>query len=102
MITLISLKKPRILIKIIFTNVILKLFINAFSYNKQPIFISLAFPYPTKILIKFNTMVDGAVTMTGNMGKSFENLGGVSEGVKAVFSLFKLFSTKKEKKREEE
>ena len=55
-----------------------------------------------KMLIKFNTMVDGAVTMTGNMGKSFENLGGVSEGVKAVFSLFKLFSTKKEKKREEE
>ena len=52
-----------------------------------------------KMLIKFNLMVDGAVTMTGNMGKSLEKLSGVSEGVQAVFSLFKFFSTKKEKKR---
>ncbi|OGF98652.1 hypothetical protein A2153_04145 [Candidatus Gottesmanbacteria bacterium RBG_16_38_7b] len=54
-----------------------------------------------KMLVKFNTMVDSAVNVTGNMGKSLENLSGVSEGVKAVFSLFKLFSSKKEKKRED-
>lgn len=50
--------------------------------------------------MKFNTMVDGAVTVTGNVGKSFEKLSGFGEGVSAVFSLFKLFGGKKEKKRE--
>lgn len=53
-----------------------------------------------KMLVKFNMMVDGAVSMTGNLGKSFENLSGFSEGVKAVFSIFRLFS-KKEKKKDE-
>ena len=53
-----------------------------------------------KMLVKFNLMVDGAVSMTGNLGKSFENLGGFSEGVKAVFSIFRLFS-KKEKSKDE-
>jgi len=52
-----------------------------------------------KMLIKFNTMVDGAVTLSGNMGKSFEKLSGFGEGVSAVFSLFRLFGGKKEKKR---
>ena len=51
-----------------------------------------------KMLQKFNTMVDGAVNMTGNLGKSFEKLSGFGEGVQAVFSIFKLFSGKKEKK----
>ena len=53
-----------------------------------------------KMLSKFNTMVEGAVSMTGNLGKSFENLSGFSEGMKAVFSIFRLFR-KKEKKDEE-
>ena len=51
-----------------------------------------------KMLMKFNAMVDGAVNMTGNLGKSFENLSGFSEGVKAVFSLFKLFGGKRGEK----
>ena len=55
-----------------------------------------------KMLIKFNTMVDGAVTISGNMGKSFEKLSGFGEGVNAVFSLFRLFSGKKEKKSSEQ
>lgn len=49
--------------------------------------------------MKFNTMVDGAVTVTGNMGKSFEKLSGFGEGVSSVFSLLKVFTGKKEKKR---
>lgn len=53
-----------------------------------------------KMLMKFNTMVDGAVSMTGNLGKSFKNLDGFSEGVKAVFSLFRLFG-KKERQKDE-
>jgi len=53
-----------------------------------------------KMLVKFNMMVDGAVSMTGNLGKSFENLSGFSEGVKAVFSIFRLFSKKEKKKNE--
>ncbi|OGG33557.1 hypothetical protein A3G68_05845 [Candidatus Gottesmanbacteria bacterium RIFCSPLOWO2_12_FULL_42_10] len=51
-----------------------------------------------KMLQKFKTMVDGAVNVTGNLGKSFEKLSGFGEGVQAVFSIFKLFSGKKEKK----
>ncbi|KKS95985.1 MAG: hypothetical protein UV73_C0012G0013 [Candidatus Gottesmanbacteria bacterium GW2011_GWA2_43_14] len=51
-----------------------------------------------KMLMKFNTMVDGAVNMTGNLGKSFEKLSGFGDGVNAVFSIFKMFSGKKEKK----
>jgi len=55
-----------------------------------------------KMMMKFNTMVDGAVSVTGNLGKSFEKLGGFSEGVQAVFSLFRLFSVKKREKKEED
>lgn len=51
-----------------------------------------------RMLMKFNAMVDGAVNMTGNIGKSFEKLSGFGEGVQSVFSIFKLFSAKKEKK----
>lgn len=50
-----------------------------------------------KMMMKFNTMIDGAVNVTGNLGKSFENLSGFSEGVKAVFSLFRLFRVKGKK-----
>lgn len=50
-----------------------------------------------KMLIKFNTMVEGAVSMTGNLGKSFENISGFSEGMKAVFSIFRLFRKKENK-----
>jgi len=39
--------------------------------------------------------------MSGTLGKSFENLSGFSEGVKSVFSIFKMFSPKKVKKSED-
>ena len=43
-------------------------------------------------------MVDGAVNLTGNMGRSFEKLSGFGEGVSSVFSLLKVFVPGKEKK----
>jgi hypothetical protein len=43
------------------------------------------------MLKKFNTMADNALLASGQIEKSLENLSGVSEGVKAVFSLIKLF-----------
>lgn len=49
-----------------------------------------------KMLAKFNTMADGAVQMTQSLGHSFQNLNGFSDGLKAVFSIFKIFK-KKEK-----
>lgn len=52
-----------------------------------------------KMLMKFNTMVDGAVTISGSLSKSFQNLTGFSEGMKAVFGIFRLF--KKKEKRDE-
>ena len=54
-----------------------------------------------KMIMKFNTMVDNAVSISGSVGKSFEKLSGVSEGVSAVFSLFRMFSGKKDKKKKE-
>ncbi len=47
-----------------------------------------------KMLSKFNTMADGAVTMTQNLGKSFQNLHGFSDGLKAVFGVLKVFNKK--------
>lgn len=47
-----------------------------------------------KMLMKFNTMVDGAVSVTGSLGKSVENLSGFTEGVKAAFHLFSIFKKK--------
>jgi hypothetical protein len=50
-----------------------------------------------KMMIKFNTMVDGAVTISGSLTKSFQSMSGFTEGLKAVFGIFSLFK-KKEKK----
>lgn len=50
-----------------------------------------------KMLVKFNTMVDGAVTISGNIGKSFKDLTGFSEGLKTVLGFMKIFKRKKEK-----
>lgn len=52
-----------------------------------------------KMLMKFNTMVDGAVSISGNVSKSLQNLSGFSEGLRAIFGIFRLFK-KKEKKDE--
>lgn len=54
-----------------------------------------------KMLIKFNTMADGAVNFTNNMGKSFQNLSGFTEGLKAILGLFHIFKKKKEEKNNE-
>ncbi len=53
-----------------------------------------------KMLSKFNTMADGVVSMTQNIGKSFQNINGFSEGIKTVFGVFKTFK-KKDKKTDE-
>lgn len=44
-----------------------------------------------KMLTKFNSMVDGAVNMTQNLGRSFQNLNGFSEGIKAILGIVKVF-----------
>lgn len=49
-----------------------------------------------KMLEKFNHVVDGAVTITGDIEKSVKNISGFSDGFKAAFSLLKVFK-KKEK-----
>lgn len=56
-----------------------------------------------KMLSKFNVMADGAVNMTQSLGRSFQNLNGFSDGLKAVLSIFKVFKKKdKEKEKEDE
>lgn len=50
-----------------------------------------------KMLSKFNVMADGAVNMTQNLGKSFQNLNGFSDGLKAVLGMFKFFKKKENK-----
>ncbi len=47
-----------------------------------------------KMLSKFNTMADGAVQMTQSLAHSFQNLNGFSDGLKAVFGIFKFFKKK--------
>lgn len=47
-----------------------------------------------KMLVKFNTMIDGAVTLSGNLGKSFKDLSGFSEGVKTVLGFLQIFKKK--------
>lgn len=54
-----------------------------------------------KMLSKFNVMADGAVNMTQSLGRSFQNLNGFSDGLKAVLNIFKVFK-KKEKKEDRE
>lgn len=53
-----------------------------------------------KMLSKFNNIADGAVKMTQNLGHSFDNLSGFSEGLKAVLGIFNIFK-KKDKKKDE-
>ena len=48
-----------------------------------------------KIFMKMNLMTDQAVSLTGNLGKSIQNLSGFSEGMKAVFGVFRIFKKKK-------
>lgn len=45
-----------------------------------------------KILEKANTVAQGAVDVTSNMGQSLINISGVSEGLKMVLGIVKLFS----------
>ncbi len=50
-----------------------------------------------KMLIKFNSMVDGAVSISGNIGKSFKDLSGFTEGLKTVLGFMKIFKKGKDK-----
>ena len=52
-----------------------------------------------KMIVKFNQMVNGAVEISGNLGKSFRDLSGFSEGLKTVLGFLKIFK-KKDKKNE--
>lgn len=47
-----------------------------------------------KMLSKFNLMANGAVNMTQNLGRSFQNLHGFSDGLKAVLGVLKVFHKK--------
>ncbi len=54
-----------------------------------------------KMLMKFNTMADSAVTVSTNIGKSFQNINGFSEGFKSVLGVFKILKRKpKEEKKD--
>lgn len=55
-----------------------------------------------KMLNKFNIMVGGAVNMTQNIGKSLDNINGFSEGLKAVFGIFRSFKKKNSQEKENE
>jgi phosphoglycerate-specific signal transduction histidine kinase len=55
-----------------------------------------------KIFSKFNTMAAGAVTITNDVGQSFHNLSGFSQGLRSILSLFGFLKNKKPKKDEEE
>lgn len=49
-----------------------------------------------KMMEKFNTMVDGAVQVSSNIGKTLRNMSGFTEGLKAVFGLFGRFKKKED------
>jgi hypothetical protein len=49
------------------------------------------------MLKKTNSMMDHAANFTGNIGKSFQSLGGFGDGVKAVFGIMKHFKKRDEK-----
>lgn len=55
-----------------------------------------------KIFGKFNTMAEGAVTITNNVGQSFQNLSGFSQGLRAILGLFGFLKKKKRKQDMEE
>lgn len=44
-----------------------------------------------KLLVKINSMADGAASISGNLSKSFKDLSGFSEGLKTVLNFLKLF-----------
>lgn len=52
------------------------------------------------MLKKVNIVMEHASTFTGNLGKSFQSLGGFGEGLRSAFSFMRLFK-KKEKTDEE-
>jgi hypothetical protein len=49
-----------------------------------------------KLLSKLNSMVDGAVSISNNLTRSFKDMSGFTQGLKTVVSFLKIF--KKEKK----
>lgn len=55
-----------------------------------------------KMMEKFNLMMDGAVNMTTSIGKSLQSMSGFTEGLKAVFGLFKIFRKKDDTDGEQE
>jgi hypothetical protein len=55
-----------------------------------------------KIFNKFNTMADGAVKLTDNVGQSFQNISGFSHGLRSILQLFGFIKKKKSGKHEEE
>lgn len=50
-----------------------------------------------KMLSKLNMMIDGAATISGNLGKSFKDLSGFTEGLRTVLGFLTIFK-KKDKK----
>ena len=42
-----------------------------------------------KILSTFTSAVDNTLSLTGNIGKSLNNVNGFTEGMKTVFGIFK-------------
>ena len=50
-----------------------------------------------KMLSKVNMMVDGAVNISGNIGRSVKDLSGFTEGVKTVLGFLKIFKRKERK-----
>lgn len=55
-----------------------------------------------KMLMKFNSVADEAVALSGNIGKSVQNFSGFSDGLKTAFSIFHIFKKKKSKEEEKE
>jgi hypothetical protein len=55
-----------------------------------------------KIFNKFNTMADGAVKLTDNVGQSFQNISGFSQGLRSILQLFGFIKKKKNRRDEEE
>jgi hypothetical protein len=50
-----------------------------------------------KILLKINKMMDETMSITGNLGKSIQNINGFSEGLKTVFGIFRIIDKKRVK-----
>lgn len=52
-----------------------------------------------KMLTKFNSMIDGAISISGNLSKSVKDLTGFTEGLKTVLGFLNIF--KREEKKDE-